>query len=141
MAINEGIHVHVHNILEGIRISFQMGSYSVVTKHRDLLFMQLDDPMHNGDVPAFDLENEDLTSLQWFFLVVCQEEKVTSIERRLHTTTATMKEEMFTYSTSTLPREAWRGQCTVSGTVTHVQEVVTAHVFQSSRLYSYLTDI
>ena len=52
-----------------------------------LLFMQLDNPVHNWDVPAFHLEDKDLTSLQWFILVVSQEEKVPSIECRLHTTT------------------------------------------------------
>ena len=53
--------------------------------------MQLDDPVDDGDVPAFNLEDEDFTSLQWFLLIVGQEEKITTIECRLHTPTAHTK--------------------------------------------------
>ena len=44
--------------------------------------------MHNGDIPAFHLENEYLPSLYGLILVVSQEEKVPTVEGRLHTTTA-----------------------------------------------------
>ena len=44
--------------------------------------------MHNGDVPAFHLENKYLPSLYGFILVVGEEEKIPTVEGWLHTTTA-----------------------------------------------------
>ena len=49
--------------------------------------MHFDDPVHNGDVPAFDFENEDLPCFDWLRVVVGEEEEVTTIEGRLHATT------------------------------------------------------
>ena len=50
--------------------------------------MDLNDAMHDGDVPVLNLENEYLSGLDWVLTVVCQEKQVTSIECWLHTTTA-----------------------------------------------------
>ena len=69
----------------------------VVTIAVYLLFMQLDDPVHDWYVPAFHLEDKDLTSLQWFILVVGQEEKVPSIECGLHTTTGWIERGNFLF--------------------------------------------
>ena len=49
--------------------------------------VHFDDPVHNGDVPAFDFENEDLPCFDWLRVVVGEEEEVTTIEGRLHATT------------------------------------------------------
>ena len=50
--------------------------------------MDLNDAMHDGDVPVLNLENEYLSGLDWVLTVVCQEKQVTSIECWLHATTA-----------------------------------------------------
>ena len=49
--------------------------------------MDLDDAMYNGDVPILHLEDEYLPSLHRVLPIVGEEEKVTSIECRLHATT------------------------------------------------------
>ena len=53
--------------------------------------MELYHPVHDGDVPTFDLEDEDLPSLHWVVLVVGEEQQVTSEESRLHATTGMQK--------------------------------------------------
>ena len=50
--------------------------------------MDLDDTMYNGDVPTPHLENEYLPSHYRLLFAVGEEEKVTTIESRLHATTA-----------------------------------------------------
>lgn len=43
--------------------------------------------MHDGNVSVFDLEDQDLSCLDRVTVVVGEEQKVTTIERWLHTTT------------------------------------------------------
>ena len=52
--------------------------------------MYFDDTVHNGDVSVFDLEDQDLPGLDWVTVVVGEEQKVTTIERWLHTATVSM---------------------------------------------------
>ena len=62
--------------------------------------MDLNDTMHDGDVPVFNLENEYLSGLDRVLTVVCQEKQVTSIECWLHTTTVhthTHKDRQYLY--------------------------------------------
>ena len=49
--------------------------------------MHLDDPVHNGDVPAPDFENEDFSRLDWLRVVVGEKEEVPAIKSWLHATT------------------------------------------------------
>ena len=49
--------------------------------------MDLDDAVHDGDVPALHLEDEDLPGLDGLHLVVGEEEEVSTVERRLHAAT------------------------------------------------------
>ena len=49
--------------------------------------MDLDDAVHDGDVPALHLEDEDLPGLDGLRLVVGEEQEVSTVERRLHTAT------------------------------------------------------
>ncbi len=49
--------------------------------------MDFDDSVDNWNVSTFDLENEDLSSLDGLFLVVGQEQEVATVERRLHAAT------------------------------------------------------
>ena len=54
--------------------------------------MDFDDAVHYGDVPVLHLEDEYLSGLNWVVTVVGKEEEVTTVERRLHTTTAVSME-------------------------------------------------
>lgn len=43
--------------------------------------------VHNRYISALDFENYDLAHSHWFVLIIGEEEQVTSVKRRLHTTT------------------------------------------------------
>ncbi len=49
--------------------------------------MDFDDSVDNRDISTFDLEDEDLSSLDGLFLVVGKEQEVPAVERWLHTAT------------------------------------------------------
>lgn len=49
--------------------------------------MQLKYSVYNWDVPALDLEDDDLAYSHWLVLVVCEEKQITSVKRWFHATT------------------------------------------------------
>jgi len=56
----------------------------------NLLFMDFEDPMDNGDITTLDFEHDDLANTNGFLFIISQEQQVTSVERWLHTTTENM---------------------------------------------------
>ena len=52
-----------------------------------LLLVNFNDPMYNGDVPASNFENENLSGVNRVLLVISEKEEITTVECRLHTPT------------------------------------------------------
>ena len=65
--------------------------------------MQFNDSMYYRNISTFDLKDQYFSSLYWLVLVVCEKEKISSEEGRLHTTTACKGlEALYSYSSDTV---------------------------------------
>ena len=49
--------------------------------------MHFENSVYDGNFSAFDLEHDDFSDSDWLFSVVGQEQKVSSVKGRLHTST------------------------------------------------------
>lgn len=71
------------SIVDGIVISLGQELDCRVVR----LLVHLDDSMHNGNVSAFHLEHHNLANSHWLLPVVCEQQQVATMKRRLHATT------------------------------------------------------
>ena len=60
-------------------------------------FMDLYDAVDDGDVPVFDLEDEDLPGLHWVVTVIGEEQQVATVEGWLHASTAGNRHHFIMY--------------------------------------------
>lgn len=56
-------------------------------RSHNLLFVQLQHPMNNWDVAAFDFEDDNFSNAYWIFLIVSEEKEITSVKGRFHAAT------------------------------------------------------